>query len=199
MLSGWLSQCSPALLSFSAIITHFNPTQPWRQSSARPLSAGFRMSGVFVQSSCTDTCMCTKAVTTFCCCQSWRLSFPERSPLAHCGCLIFINSEWLLFSPMFTVFEYRFRICKRPGKIYGLVTQKGCCLMSLEAVLHLASHNNRHTTRPYSQTAIAAFTTPEGWWHMGFMDPINRRRNGWGLWFCKCERINRMLITEVQL
>lgn len=88
--------------------------------------------------------------------------------------LIILNDS--CFPPCFTVFEWRFWICKRPGQIYGLVTQKGRCLMYLEAMLQLASHNNRHTTRPYRQTAIPAFTTPEWWWHMGFMDPVNNRR-----------------------
>lgn len=88
---GYHNALNPSILP--TIIAHFNPTQPQRQPSDGPLSAGFHMSGVPVQSTRRDTGMCTKAVTAFYRCQCWRLSSPQKSQLAHCGCLIFNTSE----------------------------------------------------------------------------------------------------------
>lgn len=66
------------------------------------------MSGVPVQAICRDTGMCIKAVTAFYCCQWWRLSSPQKSQLAHCGCLIFNTTKRLVFPSLLTVFEIRF-------------------------------------------------------------------------------------------
>ena len=108
---GYHDALNPLLPSYpsqpsSPTLTPLNPTPG-------PLSAGFRMSGVPVQSTRRDTGMCTKAVTASYCCQYWRLSSPQKSQLARCGCLIFNTTQRLLFPPLLTVFESRFEICKK--------------------------------------------------------------------------------------
>lgn len=193
MLSRWLTQCSPILLPFPAIITHFNPTQPWRQSSAGTLSAGFRMSGVSVQSTRKDTGMCTKAVTAFYCCQCCRLSSPQKSQLAHCGCLICNNTEWLLYPPTFNCFRIRIldlqktwqgmQICDSKKLKYSKVQ----CTTLLDKTLQCNCNSY-------------CFYQADWWWDLGFMDPNNKSRKCPSfvvseLW----EQINRKLLREVQL
>lgn len=120
-VSGWWEMLSACLSRFlqtllcptmlTPIITYFNPIQPWLQSSAGSLYAGFRMSGVSLQSTRGDTGMCTKAVTASYHCQCWRLSFPQKSQLATAGCLILTTTGWHLFPP---TFKYLWiEICKK--------------------------------------------------------------------------------------
>lgn len=200
MLSGWLSQCSPTLLSFPAIITHFNTTQPWRQPSAGPLSAGFRMSGVSVQSTHRDTGMCTKAVTAFYCCQCWRLSSPQKSQLAHCGCLIFNSTAWLLFPHTLNRLWIKILGLQKDWQGMWICESKNILYSKGWSLMHSERLPQQYLTRPYSLTVLLAFTMPDCWWDTGFMDPISNRRK-WvrfvalELW----EQINRMLIREVKL
>lgn len=182
------------------IITHFNPTQPQRQPNALPLSAGFRMSGVPVQSTRRDTGMCTKAVTASYCCQCWRLSSPQKSQLAHCGCLIFNTTEWLLFPPLLTVLEFRFEICKKAWQGIWNRGMKTFLIPKGQSLMHMATMQKcpqQCSTKRFGYSVTLSLARPDCWWDSGFMDPISSRRK-WvrfvalELW----EQINRMLISK---
>lgn len=166
MLSRWLSQCSPILLSFTSIITHFNPTQPRRQSSAGTLSAGFRMSGVSVQSTCKDTGMCTKAVTAFCCCQCCRLSSPQKSQLANCCCLIFNNTEWLLNSPLFN--------CSKIQFLHLQKAWQGMWICDSKEVQYSKGQRTTLLGKTVRCNCKPCFYQADWWWD--FMDPKNKSR-----------------------
>lgn len=124
------------------------------------------MSGVPVQSTRRDTGMCTKAVTASYCCQCWRLSSPQKSQLAHCGCLIFNTTVWLSFPPHLTVFELRFEICKRSGKVCGFVTRKHSLFQWLTFDA-LGSPQQYRQELGCSVTVIFVFARPDRWWDLG--------------------------------
>lgn len=165
------------------------------------------MSGVPVQSTRRDTGMCTKAVAAFYCCQCWRLSFPQKSQLAYCGCLIFNTTEWLLLPPLLThlwieIWDLQNAwqgIWIRDTKTFIIPKVKVWCTWQ-QCFTYRTAHNNAWQKLGYSVTVILAFAGPDCWWDSGFMDPISNRRK-WvrfvalELW----EQINKMLIREVQL
>ena len=137
------------------------------------------MSGVPMQSTPGDTGMCVKPVTAFYCCQRWRLSSIQKSQLAHCGCLIFNTTKWLLFPRPLTIFELRF--AKKSGRYLDIWQErfhhfKGNVWCTWDQCW--SYDPQKFLTRAWLQcnTIFCRASGPDCCWDSGFLDPISNRR-----------------------